>query len=112
MVLHVCDHLGDFFDFWGLQVHQVVGLIIVLKVPEVDSEVVRRQEVLTIWANTQRVYIVVVAITKLHFLNTLVVVSLHLLLWKHNLITHHLALGELLAPCMLETPQLYNPIVC
>ena len=79
MVLHVSDHLGDLFDFRRLEINQIVGLVIVLEIPKMDPKIVRREEILSIWADTQWVYVIVVAITKLHFLDTLIIISL---LWR------------------------------
>ena len=79
MVLHVGDHLGDLFDFRRLKIHQIVSLVVVLEIPKMDPKIVRRQEIFSIWTDTQWVNVIVVAITKLHFLYTLIIIRL---LWR------------------------------
>ena len=66
----MCDDLGNLLNFWRFQIDDVVGSVIVLKVPQMNPEIIGRQEVFSIWTDTKGVNIIVVAITKLHLLNS------------------------------------------
>ena len=52
VVLDVGDHFGELLDVGRLQVDQVEGEDVVLQRPEIHSEVIRREEVLSVWRHT------------------------------------------------------------
>lgn len=72
----MCDDLGNLLDFWRFQIDDVVGCVVVLKVPQMNTEIIGRQEVFSIWTDTKGVNIIVVAITELHLLNSFKVARL------------------------------------
>jgi hypothetical protein len=83
VVLNVSDYLGQLLDVRRLQVNQVESEDVVLQGPEVDSEIISREEVLSIWRHTHRVNIVVMAILVLFFLDTLISFINCLRLWEN-----------------------------
>ena len=72
MVLDVSDHLGKLLDIGRFQVDQVISKNVVLDAPEVHSEVVCREEVLSVGRRAHRVDIVVVTVLVLFALNAFI----------------------------------------
>ena len=112
VVFDVSDHLGQLLDVWWLQVHQVESEDVVFQRPEVDSEIIRREEVLSVWRHTHRVNIVVMAIFVLFSLDTFIPLINCLRLWEDKLsIPSDSAPGRLPMHFVFEFPKLNNPIV-
>ena len=52
VVLDMGNHLGQLLNVWGLQINQVESENVVLQRPEVDSEIIGGEEVLSVWRHT------------------------------------------------------------
>ena len=72
MILNVSDDFCQFFEFLWLQINQLVGKGVVLKVPQINAEVVCRQKGVSIWARAEWVDVVVVTVLELFTLNAFV----------------------------------------
>ena len=92
MVLHVCDYLRNLFYLGRFQVDQVICYYIILKVPQMDSEIVRREESFSVWAHAQRINIIIVTISKLRLFNSFIVLTLDFRGWKDDLVPLDLTL--------------------
>ena len=107
------DNLGQLFDIRWLKVNHLVRLVMILQVPQIDAQVVRREEVFAVGANAQWINVVVVTIFKLFAFHAFIARAKHLRLWEHNLVVSiHRAVGVLALHAILQLPQLYDPIVC
>ena len=95
MILHVRDYLGNLLNFGWFQVYQIVRDNIILKVPQMDSEVVRRHEVFSIRTDTQRINIIVMAVPELRFFNSFVILTFDLGSRENYLVVPNLAFRSL-----------------
>jgi len=104
VVLHMSNDFRKLFNVDRLEVHGLVGQICVVDVPKVDAEIVWGEEVFSVRADTQLVYIVIVTVLELLFLNTLVTLTDNSRLWEHDLIAIHLAAVVLPVPAVFKLP--------
>lgn len=111
MVLHVRHHLGELLDVVRLQIDDLVCDVVVLKTPEVDAQVIRGEEIFSVWAHAQRVNVIAVAIFELFSFLAFVAGAEHLRLWKHDLAIVDAAVTVLPLHPIFEFPELDNPIV-
>jgi hypothetical protein len=104
VVLHVGDHLGELLDVGRLQVDDVEGEQVVLDAPQVDAQVVGRQEVLPVGGHAQRVDVVVVAVLVLLLVDALEALLDYLLLRQRQTAILNLTPSSLLVYFVFHSP--------
>lgn len=112
MVFHVGDHFRKFFDVWRLQVNEIKGKYIIFEGPEVDTEVIGREEVLAVGGYTHTVDVVVVAILELLLLNRFVPLVHGLGRWQYDLaVLTNVTLISFAVYFVFEFPELDYAII-
>jgi hypothetical protein len=104
VVLHVGDHLGELLDVGRLQVDDVEGEQVVLDAPQVDAQVIGRQEVLAVGRHAQRVDVVVVAVLVLLLVDALEALLDYLLLRQRQTAILNLTSSSLLVYFVFHSP--------
>ena len=104
VVLHMRNDFRKLFNVDRLKVHDLVRQICVIEVPKIDAEIVWWEEVFPVWAHTELINIIIVAVLVLLFLNTLVALADNRGLRKEDLITIDLAVVVLSVPAIFKLP--------
>lgn len=77
-------YLSELFYIRRLQVNQIISHNIVFQVPQIDSQVISRKEILPIRTYTQRINIVIVTVFIVLALRTFTSLTNDLTLWENN----------------------------
>lgn len=112
MELDVGNHLRKVRNRFWLHVHQVVGSGVVLDVPQVDRQVVRRNKVLAVRTHAQRVDVVVVAVFELPLAVPFDRCAQHLGARHHYLVALHSRTAGLSDGPAVDLPELDDFFVC